>query len=67
MPVLMDFFSPLCEYYASVEHLCYFKWTGELKSSLLMLHEQGSKDVVLLADDFRDKIINQQHLEIFHS
>lgn len=32
-----------------------------------MLHEQGSKDFVLLADDFRDKIINQQHLEIFHS
>lgn len=44
----MDFFSsPLGEYYASFERLCYFKQTGELKSSLLMSHEQGSKDVIL--------------------
>lgn len=59
--VLIDFLSsPLGEYYASFEHLCYFKQTGELRGSLLMLHEQGSKDVILLADDFRDRIINQQ-------
>lgn len=51
MPVLMDFSSSLCEYYASFEYLCYFKQTGELKN-LLMLHEQGSKDVILLAGDF---------------
>lgn len=54
------------EYFASFEH-CYFKWKGELKSSLLMLHEQDSKYNILVADGFRDKMINQQHLEICNS
>lgn len=65
MPVLMDFPFPLCEYHAIFEHLCYFKRTGKLKGSLLTSHEQSSKVAILFADDFRDKIINQQHLEIF--
>lgn len=40
---------------------------GSLRAHCLSLHEQGSKDLILLADNLRDTIINQKHLKIFHS